>query len=252
MNLPARPFDVVLFDLDGTLLETAPEIGAAVSLAIVEQGLPPVDIAAVRFFIGHGVRQTIAKAYDVVAPTGTTAPKREADIDAALIRFEHHYERLAPMSQPFADTVSTLQSLRASGVRCAIVSNKETRFVEQLLSRGPLPGLIDLLVCGDTLALKKPDAAPALYAMEQFGSSRERTLLVGDSSIDVACARNAGIAIWMVPYGYNGGHPAELAGADRVIASLSEVALACSGAGIDSVNLAPPNSSAPSSAPHNL
>ena len=170
------------------------------------------------------------------------------NIDAALIRFEHHYARLAPLSQPFADTVSTLQSLRASGVKCAIVSNKETRFVEQLLGDGPLPGLIDLLVCGDTLPLKKPDAAPALHAMAHFGSSRERTLLVGDSSIDVACARNAGIAVWMVPYGYNGGQPAEQAGADRVIASLREVALACSGGGVDSVTLAPPNSSAP----HNL
>ena len=72
--MPAnRPFDAVLFDLDGTLLETAPEIGAAVSLAIAEQGLPTVDSAEVRFFIGHGVRQTIAKAYDTVAAAGTSA-----------------------------------------------------------------------------------------------------------------------------------------------------------------------------------
>lgn len=233
----ARPFDAVLFDLDGTLLETAPEIAAAVSLSIVDQGLPAVDTEAVRFFIGHGVRQTIAKAYDTVAPAGTAGAQREADIDAALIRFEHHYGRLAPQSQPFADTVSTLTSLRAAGVKCAIVSNKETRFVEQLLADGPLPGLIDLLVCGDTLPRKKPDAAPALHAMALFGSSRERTLMVGDSSIDVACARNAGIAIWMVPYGYNGGHPASEAGADRVIDTLTEVAHACSGKGGVSVNL---------------
>ncbi|WP_293397020.1 HAD-IA family hydrolase [Nevskia sp.] len=240
-----RPFDAVLFDLDGTLLETAPEIAAAVNLSIIDQGLPPADTDAVRFFIGHGVRQTIAKAYDTVSLTGTTAEKREADIDAALIRFEHHYGRLAPLSQPFADTVSTLVSLRAAGVKCAIVSNKETRFVEQLLADGPLPALIDLVVCGDTLAQKKPDAAPALHAMAAFGSSRERTLLVGDSSIDVACARNAGITVWMVPYGYNGGHPAAEAGADRVINTLTEVAHACSGTGAVSVNLANGFPSAP-------
>ena len=233
----SRPFDAVLFDLDGTLLETAPEIGAAVSLAIAEQGLPPVDIAGVRFFIGHGVRQTIAKAYDTVAPPGTTATKRDADIDAALLRFEHHYARLAPQSQPFADTVSTLRTLRALGVKCAIVSNKETRFVEQLLEGGPLPALIDLLVCGDTLAKKKPDAAPILYALEKFGTAAVRTLMVGDSSIDVACARNAGVPVWMVPYGYNGGEPAELAGADRVIPTLTEVAVACSGTVSASVTL---------------
>ncbi len=233
-----RPFDAILFDLDGTLLETAPEIGAAVNLAIIEQGLPPVDIAGVRFFIGHGVRQTIAQAYDTVAAAGTTASKREADIDAALARFEHHYEKLAPLSQPFADTVSTLTSLRALGIQCAIVSNKETRFVEQLLENGPLPGLIDLLVCGDTLAKKKPDAAPILHALEKFGTAASRTLMVGDSSIDVACARNAGVPVWMVPYGYNGGHPAESAGADRVIASLTEVVLACTGTASASVTLA--------------
>lgn len=233
----SRPFDAVLFDLDGTLLETAPEIGAAVSLAIAEQGLPPVDIAGVRFFIGHGVRQTIAKAYDTVAPSGTTATKRDADIDAALLRFEHHYARLAPQSQPFADTVSTLSTLRSLGVKCAIVSNKETRFVEQLLEGGPLPALIDLLVCGDTLAKKKPDAAPILYALEKFGTAAARTLMVGDSSIDVACARNAGVPVWMVPYGYNGGEPAEHAGADRVILTLTEVALACSGTVSASVTL---------------
>ena len=244
----SRPFDAVLFDLDGTLLETAPEIGAAVSLAIAEQGLPTVDIAGVRFFIGHGVRQTIAKAYDTVAPAGTTAAKREADIDAALLRFEHHYARLAPQSQPFADTVSTLTTLRALGVKCAIVSNKETRFVEQLLEGGPLPALIDLLVCGDTLEKKKPDAAPIQFALERFGTTAARTLMVGDSSIDVACARNAGVPVWMVPYGYNGGHPAENAGADRVIPTLTEVALACSGTVSASVNLAAGNEGRPGSA----
>lgn len=245
MRLPARPFDAVLFDLDGTLLETAPEIGAAVSLAIEEQGLPPVDIDAVRFFIGHGVRQTIARAYDTVAPAGIPAGKRETDIDAALIRFEHHYEVLAPRSQPFADTVATLTTLRALGIKCAIVSNKETRFVEQLLAGGPLPGLIDLLVCGDTLPKKKPDPAPILHAIEHFGTARARTLMVGDSSIDVACARNAGVPVWMVPYGYNGGEPAESAGADRVIPTLAAVALACTGAMPASGTLAPASPLAP-------
>lgn len=244
-----RPFDAVLFDLDGTLLETAPEIGAAVSLAIAEQGLPKVDIGAVRFFIGHGVRQTIAKAYDTVAPAGTPDAKRNADIDAALLRFEHHYAQLAPQSRPFADTVSTLTRLRALGVKCAIVSNKETRFVEQLLAGGPLPALIDLLVCGDTLAEKKPHPAPIQHAMQVFGTAPARTLMVGDSSIDVACARNAGVPVWMVPYGYNGGEPAEHAGADRVILTLTEVALACSGPVPASVTLADGPASASHHAP---
>ena len=87
--------------------------------------------------------------------------------------------------------------------------------------------MIDLTICGDTLPRKKPDPLPVLHALETFGVRRERALLVGDSAIDVACARNAGIEVWMVPYGYNGGQPASEAGADRVIESLSEVAAAC-------------------------
>lgn len=221
-----RPYDAVLFDLDGTLLDTAPEIAAAVNTALAELGLSAADKALVRRFIGHGVRQTLAQAYDHVQP-GAEAARREADLDTAMHGFERHYGLVARLSQPFADTVATLRALRGAGVKCAIVSNKETRFVEQLLEGSALPALIDLTICGDTLPRKKPDPLPVLHALETFGVSRERALLVGDSAIDVACARNAGIEVWMVPYGYNGGQPASEAGADRVIESLSEVAAAC-------------------------
>jgi len=221
-----KPFDAVLFDLDGTLLDTAPEIAGAVNAALLALGLPGAEEVLIRRFIGHGVRQTIAQAYDHVSP-GADSAKRETDLDLAMDSFGEHYGRLAPQSQPFADTVSTLRALRAAGVKCAIVSNKESRFVEQLLEGGPLPSLVDLVICGDTLVRKKPDALPVTHALKFFGVLRERALLVGDSAIDVACARNAGVAVWMVPYGYNGGQPASEAGADRVIENLGEVAAAC-------------------------
>jgi phosphoglycolate phosphatase len=123
--------------------------------------------------------------------------------------------------------LETLRALRGAGIRCALVSNKETRFVEQLLEGTELGALFELHVCGDTLPQRKPYAAPVLYALAHFGIARERALLVGDSAIDVACARNAGIAVWLVPYGYNGGVPAADARPDRVIDNLSEVARAC-------------------------
>lgn len=228
-----RPYDAVLFDLDGTLLETAPEIAGAVNGALNDLGLPGADPQLIRRFIGHGVRQTLAQAYDHVQPGREPVPtaKRDADLDRAMLGFELHYGRLARHSQPFADTVSTLEALREAGVRTAIVSNKETRFVEQLLEGGPLPALVDLMVCGDTLPRKKPDPDPVHHALQAFGIAHARALMVGDSAIDVACARNAGIAVWLVPYGYNGNQPAREAGADRVIDSLSEVAAACVGAG---------------------
>lgn len=223
---PIRPYDAVLFDLDGTLLDTAPEIAAAVNAALDELGLPSADDAVIRRFIGHGVRQTLAQAYDHVKP-GAEPARREADLDRSMAAFGSHYARLAPRSQPFADALPTLTALRAAGVKCAIVSNKESRFVEHLLAASPLAALVELTVCGDTLERKKPDPLPALHALRHFGVIRERALLVGDSAIDVACARNAGVAVWMVSYGYNGGQPVAQAGADRVIDSLGAVADAC-------------------------
>lgn len=222
----SRPFDAVLFDLDGTLLDSAPEIAGAVNGALADLGLPKADEALVRSFIGHGVRRTLAQAYDHVRPKADPA-QREAHLDRGMVLFGEHYGRLAPQSQLFPDTVPTLKALRAAGVKCAIVSNKESHFVDQLLAGGPLPALIDLTLCGDTLPRKKPDPLPVVHALRHFGVLRERALLVGDSAIDVACARNAGVPVWMVPYGYNGGHPAREAGADRVIESLAEVAQAC-------------------------
>jgi len=225
-----RRYDAVLFDLDGTLLDTAPEIAAAVNAALADLGLPEADPRQVRKFIGHGVRETIARAYDHVCIDQPDAAQREADVELGVNRFAEHYgDRFARLSQPFPEVVETLQRLRDSGIKCALVSNKETRFVEQLLKDGPLPALMDLMICGDTLARKKPDPLPARHALEAFGVPPERALLVGDSSIDVACGRNAGVTVWLVPYGYNGDQRAEDAGADHVVRSLSEVAHACAG-----------------------
>ena len=221
-----RPFDAVLFDLDGTLLDSAPEIVASVNAALRALGLPVAEEALVSSFIGYGVRRTLGQAYDHVSP-GIESTKREADLDRAMLTFGEHYGRIAPNSQLFPDTVSTLTALHNAGVKCAIVSNKEAHFVSQLLSGGPLPALIDLTISGDTLSRRKPDPLPVTHTLDVFGIGRDRALFVGDSHVDVACARAAGVQVWLVPYGYNGGRPASEAGADRVIESLSDVARAC-------------------------
>lgn len=225
-----RRYDAVLFDLDGTLLDTAPEIAASVNGALSDLGLSAVAPDRVRRFIGHGVRETIARAYDAVHPGPPDAVQRDADLVQGVKLFGKYYGEFARLSQPFPETVATLRELRELGVKCAIVSNKETHFVEQLLANSPIPGLMDLVICGDTLEQKKPDPLPAMHVLMELGISPDRALFVGDSAIDVACARNAGIDVWLVPYGYNGDQPASAAGADYVMRSLSEVAYICAGA----------------------
>lgn len=233
-NVLKRRYDAVLFDLDGTLLETAPEIAAAVNDALADIGLPPVEPALIRRFIGHGVRQTLSRSYDQaqVSRPNPMPAEREAAIDRAMARFDHHYgQRHARLSAPFPGTLEALRALQGAGIRRALVTNKETRFVDQVLAGSELGSLLEVLVCGDTLAHRKPSPAPALHALAQLGVPRERALLVGDSAIDVACARNAGIEVWLVPFGYNGGVPAAESRPDRVIANLGEVALACAPVG---------------------
>ena len=101
------------------------------------------------------------------------------------------------------------------------MTNKEARYTQAVLDAHQLDAAFDRVVCGDTLAVKKPDPAGIESCLQQFGVAPERALFVGDSSIDVATARNAGIAVWVLPYGYNMGQPIAASAPDRVIADVS-------------------------------
>ena len=115
----------------------------------------------------------------------------------------------------------TLIALRARGVKLAVVTNKEARYTATVLDAHQLMPLLDSVVSGDTLSTKKPNPAGIESCLTQFGVPRHRALFVGDSSIDVATARNAGVAVWALPYGYNMGQPIEACAPDRVIADCS-------------------------------
>ena len=109
-------------------------------------------------------------------------------------------------------------------MRLACVTNKEARYSERVLVACGLAGAFDLLVSGDTLVAKKPDPLVLQHVMNTLGATRESTAHVGDSRIDVEAARNAGVAAWAVPYGYNRGEPIERARPDRIFRDLGAVA----------------------------
>ena len=215
-------FDLVMFDLDGTLIETAPEICDAVNDTLRRFDLAEVTQQQVNDWIGHGTRELLIQAL-VFSGHMNEATLRDSDSLALIAaEFDKHYQsRCGTRSHLYPQVRETLLALRARGVKLAVVTNKEGRYTATVLNAHQLTPLLDAVVSGDTLPTKKPDPAGVAHCLAQFGVARERALFVGDSSIDVATARQAGVAVWALPYGYNMGQPIEACAPDRVIADCS-------------------------------
>ena len=218
----ALPFDLILFDLDGTLVETAPEIADAVNDTLAELGLPAATLDEVTRWIGHGTRELLIQALASRRASSAEAVRADPDFAAAEAIFQRHYEaRCGTRSHPYPGVIDVLQALQAAGVRRVVVTNKEDRYTQRVLQAHQMQALFDRVISGDTLPVKKPNPLAVADSLLRYGVQRQRALLVGDSSIDVATARNAGIAVWCVPYGYNMGQPIEACAPDRVIADFS-------------------------------
>jgi len=221
-----RDFRGYLFDLDGTLVDTAPDLNAALNHALTSHGLQPVDEALTRHWVGHGARVLVtqALAHQQRDGHGSADPTAAADLDALLNGFIDHYQsHIADHSKIYPGVVETLEALRAGGSRLAVVTNKRTVLTEALLEILGLGTYFDAVVCGDTAALPKPAADPAVYACRALNLPADQVLFVGDSATDVACARAAGCAVVCVADGYNHGTPAHELGADAVITSFREL-----------------------------
>ena len=215
-------FDLVMFDLDGTLIETAPEIMDAVNDTLRDFDKREVTQQQVNDWIGHGTRELLIQALAYVDTCAAAAVRHSAEFGAIAERFVLHYQRrCGTRSRLYPQVRETLIALRARGVKLAVVTNKEGRYTDTVLAAHQLAPLLDKVVSGDTLATKKPDPAGIDACLHGFGVGRDRALFVGDSSIDVATARNAGVAVWALPYGYNMGQPIAACAPDRVIADCS-------------------------------
>lgn len=215
-------FDLVMFDLDGTLVETAPEIRDAVNDTLRRFDLPEVSQQQVNDWIGHGTRELLVQALAHSGHTSAAAVRASDSLGLIAAEFDRHYQRrCGTRSQLYPQVRETLSALRRKGVKLAVVTNKEGRYTQTVLDAHQLAPLLDLVVSGDTLPTKKPDPAGIQSCLARFGVPKHRALFVGDSSIDVATARNAGVAVWALPYGYNMGQPIEACAPDRVIADCS-------------------------------
>ena len=218
----ARIFDLILFDLDGTLIETAPEICDAVNDTLRQFRLPEVTQQQVNDWIGHGTRTLLIQALAFVGATTVDAVRQSDSLALIAAAFDRHYlRRCGTRSHLYPQVREVLQALRAQGLKLAVVTNKESRYTATVLDAHELTPVFDRVVSGDTLAAKKPDPAGINSCLALFQVERGRALFVGDSSIDVATARNAGVTVWALPYGYNMGEPIEACAPDRVIPDVS-------------------------------
>ncbi|MEI8170398.1 MAG: HAD-IA family hydrolase [Rhodoferax sp.] len=215
-------YGLVMFDLDGTLIETAPEICDAVNDTMRHFDLPEVTQTQVSDWIGHGTRELLVQALASSLETNVESVRSSDSFAEIAAEFDKHYQsRCGTRSHLYPQVRETLVALRERGVKLAVVTNKEGRFTETVLNFHEMRPLLDFVVSGDSLPTKKPDPAGIEACLTLFDMPRNRALFVGDSSIDVATARNAGVAVWALPYGYNMGQPIEACAPDRVIADCS-------------------------------
>jgi phosphoglycolate phosphatase len=219
---PGQPA-ALLLDLDGTLVDSAPDLAAAVDATLVELGLAPAGEAQVRMWIGNGaavlVRRALAAALGV--PEATV---QQSLCEAALEAFFVHYQRMCCQSSVLYPGVRrALNAFRQRGIALACVTNKPARFTNQLLAYLAIDELFGAIVSGDSLPVKKPDPAPLQMAADALGVALSACAMVGDSSTDIEAARNAGIPSIVVSYGYSRGRSAADLGADQVVDDLRQL-----------------------------
>lgn len=212
-----------LFDFDGTLVDSAPDLTRALDYALARAGLPGVGLEAGKQMVGHGAGKLVERALR------QTTGDPDITMDSPLARltlsvFLEMYEPIcAEHSVLYPGALETLQTLKARGHRLGLVTNKPRRFVNLMLPVYGIEPLFDTVVAGDDLATKKPDPAMVHQALSELGVAPADACLVGDSIADLGAAKNAGVASILVTFGYAGDLDVRHAGADRVIESLTEL-----------------------------
>jgi phosphoglycolate phosphatase len=211
---------MILADLDGTLVDSVPDLAYCIDTMMERLGRPVHGERAVRRWVGNGVERLVARAL-IGALDGEPDP---ADFERALpIFLELYAENTSARSILYPGVEEGLAWLRAQGYPLGCVTNKAARFTEPLLEHLAIREQFEVLISGDSLPEKKPSPMPLLHAADHFGVEPERALMLGDSVSDVKAARAAGFSIICVSYGYNHGQDIRIAEPDAVIGSFVEL-----------------------------
>jgi phosphoglycolate phosphatase len=211
--------EAAAIDLDGTLLDSLPDIAEAAQRMLHDLGRPAAGLQAVRGYVGGGIARLVHRLL-----TGTMDGNADpAEFERALASFERHYrDTFLTNPQPFPNAVEGLAGMRAAGLKLACITNKPAAFTEPLLAAVGIAGHFDLVVSGDSLPARKPDPLPLLHVAACFGVAPARLLVIGDSDNDTRAARAAGCPVVCVPYGYRGGGEVRDLDCDAIVADLLE------------------------------
>ncbi len=209
----------VIVDLDGTLLDTVPDLASAADAMLAELGREALGEAIVATFVGKGIPNLVRRCL------GVAGEPTEAQQAEALEVFLRCYEQSnGQATTVYPGVVEGLDAMQGQGLKLGCVTNKAARFVAPLLEKMRLAPYFGAVVAGDTLAFKKPHPAPLLHLCETLGVAAEETILIGDSGNDALAARAAGCGVLIVPYGYNEGADVRELDCDAIVSSLAEAA----------------------------
>ena len=212
-----REYKGYLFDLDGTLIDTAPDLHRALNHGLTAGGYPEVEESLTRDYIGHGGRAMITSALD---HHGHSTER----IEDILTNFlEYYASHIAVFSRPYPHVESTLKKLRDRGAHLGVVTNKNSQLTQRLLAKLRFDHYFDTVIAGDTAKRPKPAADPVELALLRMQLTPNETLFVGDSNTDVEAARAAGVSVICVMYGYSHGIRADQLGADGTIQSFLDL-----------------------------
>lgn len=210
----------MLFDLDGTLVHSAPDLAAALNLMLKEMGRPEQPTERVAGWIGNGMARLVKRGL-----TGEIDGEPDVELfERGLSSFKRHYAaNLTARTRPYPGAIETLATLRSDGFALGCVTNKSESFSRPLLDRLGLMQYLQVVIGGDTVTTRKPDPLPLRHACEEVGVPPARAVMVGDSAADINAARAAGMPVIAVSYGYNQGRNVRELNPDWVVDSLAEL-----------------------------
>ncbi len=213
---------LVMFDLDGTLIETGAEIAGAVNATLAGFDFAAVTQTQVNGWIGQGTTELLILALASVSATSELEVRNSELLSLVKKQFAEEYLLYCgTCSTLYPQVREVLTELKSRGVKLAVVTNKEMRYTRVVLAAHGLDGLFDMVIGGDSLPVKKPDPAGLLHCLQHFELEPGQALFVGDSSIDAAAAKHAGVPVWLLPYGYNMNQDVHDCEPDRVIDDFS-------------------------------
>ena len=212
--------ELIMIDVDGTLIDSVPDLAYCVDETMKQIGLPVRGEAAVRNWVGNGVIRLTERAI----ANDLDAPHDEALFEKAMPIFNELYaENTSKRSVLYPGVREGLDYLLSTGIKIGCITNKAEQFTHPLLKDMGLWDDFEIVISGDTLEKKKPDPLPLLHGAKELGADPESSLMLGDSTSDVKAARAAGFAVICMSYGYNHGADIRDSKPDAVIDSMTEL-----------------------------